>query len=216
MKGNKRWLFWGVGALITLVVLGMVLQAIRNLLWDLSYWLPPWMVGPVLLMGAALLIAFATQIGWPWFQAWKQRQSSQQTPSQTLPPAPDTRRQAAEQSLESIDRLLDKLDDAVSREGLRQERERVAQELQRGDLTVVVFGTGSSGKTSLIRALLQEIVGEVGATMGTTTETKAYRLRLKGLKRGLQLVDTPGILESGRDGREREQEARRRASRAVK
>ena len=102
MKGNKRWLFWGVGALITLVVLGMVLQAIRNLLWDLSYWLPPWMVGPVLLMGAALLIAFATQIGWPWFQAWKQRQSSQKTPSQTLPPAPDTRRQAAEQSLESI------------------------------------------------------------------------------------------------------------------
>ena len=194
MKGNKRWLFWGVGALITLVVLGMVLQAIRNLLWDLSYWLPPWMVGPVLLMGAGLLIAFATQIGWPWFQAWKQRQSSQQTPSQTLPPAPDTRRQAAEQSLESIDRLLDKLDDAVSREGLRQERERVAQELQRGDLTVVVFGTGSSGKTSLIRALLQEIVGEVGATMGTTTETKAYRLRLKGLKRGLQLVDTPGCL----------------------
>ena len=214
MKGNKRWLFWGVGALITLVILGMVLQAIRNLLWDLSYWLPPWMVGPVLLMGAGLLIAFATQIGWPWFQAWKQRQSSQQTPSQTLPPAPDTRRQAAEQSLESIDRLLDKLDDAVSREGLRQERERVAQELQRGDLTVVVFGTGSSGKTSLIRALLQEIVGEVGATMGTTTETKSYRLRLKGLKRGLQLVDTPGILESGRDGREREQEARRRASRA--
>jgi len=37
---------------------------------------------------------------------------------------------------------------------------------------------------------------------------------LKGLRRGLQLVDTPGILESGRDGQEREQEARKRASRA--
>ena len=35
-----------------------------------------------------------------------------------------------------------------------------------GDLVVVVFGTGSSGKTSLIRALLRDIVGEVGAGEG--------------------------------------------------
>ena len=214
MKGNKRWLFWAGGALIALVVLGMVLQAVRNLLWDLSYWLPPWMVGPVLLLGAVLVVALITQIGWPWFQAWKRRQDQPRQSTAELPPPPDTRRKAAEQSLESIGRLLDKLDDAVSREGLRQERERVARELQRGDLTVVVFGTGSSGKTSLIRALLNEIVGDVGASMGTTTKTQTYRLRLKGLQRGLQLIDTPGILESGRDGREREREARRRASRA--
>ena len=172
MKGNKRWLFWAGGALIALVVLGMVLQAVRNLLWDLSYWLPPWMVGPVLLLGAALVVALITQIGWPWFQAWKRRQDQPRQSTAELPPPPDTRRKAAEQSLESIDRLLDKLDDAVSREGLRQERERVARELQRGDLTVVVFGTGSSGKTSLIRALLNEIVGDVGASMGTTTKTQ--------------------------------------------
>ena len=214
MKGNTRLLFWGGGALIALVVIGMVLQAIRNLLWDLSYWLPPWMVGPVLLLAAALIVVVLTQVIWPWYKAWQQKSRGGSPSSQALPTAPDTRRQAAEQSLESIDRLLERLHDDVSREGLRQERERVAQELQRGDLTVVVFGTGSSGKTSLIRALLNEIVGEVGATMGTTTATKTYRLRLKGLRRGLQLVDTPGILESGRDGQEREQEARKRASRA--
>ena len=214
MKGNTRWLFWAGGALVALVVIGMVLQAVRNLLWDLSYWLPPWMVGPVLLLGLGLIVAVISQVLWPWYKAWKQGQVRGDRSAVDEPPAPDNRRQAAEQSLESIDRLLDKLNDAVSREGLRQERERVAQELQRGDLSVVVFGTGSSGKTSLIRALLNEIVGEVGATMGTTTETTRYRLRLKGLKRGLQLIDTPGILESGRDGREREREARRRASRA--
>ena len=50
----------------------------------------------------------------------------------------------------------------VQRAGLQQERERVEEELNRGDLVVVVFGTGSSGKTSLIRALLKEMVGEVG------------------------------------------------------
>ena len=54
VKGNTRLLFWGGAALIALVVIGMVLQAIRNLLWDLSYWLPAWMVGPVLLLGAAV------------------------------------------------------------------------------------------------------------------------------------------------------------------
>ena len=214
VKGNTRLLFWGGGALIALVVIGMVLQAIRNLLWDLSYWLPAWMVGPVLLLGAALIVAVLTQVVWPWYKAWKQKPKGSSSANQPPPAAPDTRRQAAEQSLESIDRLLDRLNDEVSREGLRQERERVAQELQRGDLTVVVFGTGSSGKTSLIRALLNEIVGDVGATMGTTTASRTYRLRLKGLRRGLQLVDTPGILESGRDGQEREQEARKRASRA--
>ena len=99
-------------------------------------------------------------------------------------------------------------------ESLRQERERVEQELNRGDLVVVIFGTGSSGKTSLIRALLREMVGDVSAAMGSTRKTKAYRLRLQGLERALQLVDTPGILEAGDDGISREEIARRRAVRA--
>ncbi len=217
MKLRQSWILWAVGGLIALVVVGMVLQAIRSLLWDLSYLLPAWLIGPVLLIGTLLVVAVILQVGLPWWRAWRQRQAGSgqhRGHAGSTPAPPDSRRQAAEQSLESIDRLLEKLEDAVAREGLRQERERVEQELQRGDLTVVVFGTGSSGKTSLIRALLQEMVGEVGAAMGSTSETHRYRLRLKGLKRGLQLVDTPGILESGRDGREREIEARRQASRA--
>ena len=221
MRQQKRWLFWAGAVLVAMVVLGLVLQAIRNLLWDLSYWLPPWLVGPVLLLGFALVTALAWQLGWPWWQAWRRGSGGDGRSGgagrgrhQDAPPAPDNRRQAAEQSLESIDRLLEKLDDEVAREGLRQERERVERELNRGDLTVVVFGTGSSGKTSLIRALLQEVVGDVGAAMGTTSETRSYRLRLKGLQRGMKLVDTPGIPESGRDSREREQEARRQARRA--
>jgi len=217
VRGQKRWIFWAGGALVALVVLGMVLQAIRNLLWDLSYLLPPWLVGPILLLGVALVVALVLQVGWPWLKAWRQNRTAgdaggRSTDAQPTPP--DSRRQAAEQSLDSIDRLLEKLQDEVAREGLRQDRDRVERELNRGDLTVVVFGTGSSGKTSLIRALLREMVGDVGATMGTTAESRRYRLRLKGLKRGLQLVDTPGILESGRDGQEREREARRQASRA--
>ena len=141
-------------------------------------------------------------------QAWSRR-----TPTST-PAEARNRRVAAQRSLSSIDRLLERIEDGVNRESLRQERQRVSQELDRGDLVVVVFGTGSSGKTSLIRALLQEMVGEVSAAMGSTQTTRAYRLRLQGLERALQLVDTPGILEAGDAGIGREETARRQAIRA--
>jgi len=214
MKGSTRWILIGAAALIALMVIGLVLQGIRNLLWDLSYWLPAWLVGPVLLIGAILIVAAVLQIGLPWYRQWRRRPKPGSQPNDTAMPAPTSRREAAERSLGSVDRLLERLQDDVARQSLQKERERVARELERGDLVVVVFGTGSSGKTSLIRALLRDIVGDVGAAMGSTSESQRYRLRLRGLDRGVQLVDTPGILESGMDGRSREQEARQHATRA--
>ncbi|MCP9847517.1 GTP-binding protein, partial [Synechococcus sp. Lug-A] len=137
-------------------------------------------------------------------------------PAAPPPPAvaPGNRQEAAERQLQAIDQVLERVRDDVARVALRQERERVEAELARGDLELVVFGTGSTGKTSLIRALLDEVVGEVGAAMGSTGDCRVYRLRLKGLRRGLRLVDTPGILEAGSDGRQREITARERAARA--
>ena len=214
MKGSTRWILIGAAALIALMVIGLVLQGIRNLLWDLSYWLPAWLVGPVLLIGAILIVAVVMQIGLPWFRQWRQRSKPGSQPNDAAIPAPTSRREAAERSLGSVDRLLERLQDDVARQSLQKERERVARELERGDLVVVVFGTGSSGKTSLFRALLRDIVGDFGAAMGSTSESQRYRLRLRGLDRGVQLVDTPGILESGMDGRNREQQARQHASRA--
>ena len=214
MKGSTRWILIGAAGLIALMVIGLVLQGIRNLLWDLSYWLPAWLVGPVLLIGAILIVAAVMQVGLPWFRQWRRRSKPGSQLNDAAMPAPTSRREAAERSLGSVDRLLERLQDDVARQSLQKERERVARELERGDLVVVVFGTGSSGKTSLIRALLRDIVGDVGAAMGSTSESQRYRLRLRGLDRGVQLVDTPGILESGMDGRSREQEARQHASRA--
>ncbi len=214
MISRQRLLLWTACALVVLLVIGALVQVVRNLLWDLSYLLPPWLLGPVLLLTAGLIILMIYQVGWPWWKAFKrQNLETAQNNQRPLSP-PSSRHQAAKQSLENIDRLLERLKDEVTREGLKQERERVADELARGDLMVVVFGTGSSGKTSLIRALLNEMVGEVGAPMGSTTSSQIYRLRLKGLDRGLQLADTPGILEAGRAGLSREKEARQRASRA--
>ena len=125
-----------------------------------------------------------------------------------------TKKQAAKQSLESIDKLIDRIHNDVASEALREERARVENQLSRGDLEVVVFGTGSSGKTSLIRALLNEIVGEIGPSMGSTSKSTSYKLHIKKLDRAIKIIDTPGILEGGKEGRLREKDALLKASHA--
>ena len=205
-------LWWLLGlALVVLVVLGLVVQVLNNLLWQLNYLLPSWLVGPVLLLvvgGGALLLG---RLAWPWItDLGRNRRGQGPSPAEDLPPS--SRQEAARRNLAAIDQVLDRVRDEVQRQALRQERERIEAELQRGDLVLVVFGTGSAGKTSLIRALLKEVVGEVGAAMGSTEECVSYRLRLRDLSRGLRLVDTPGILEAGGDGRSRETIARRQAA----
>ncbi len=127
---------------------------------------------------------------------------------------PSTKKKAASQSLKSIDQLIVLINDKVKAKALKEKKERVALELTRGDIVLVVFGIGSSGKTSLIRALLKKIVGNVSPSMGSTKYQKNYRLRLKGLNRGIRIVDTPGILESGEIGRTRENRALREAANA--
>jgi len=118
-----------------------------------------------------------------------------------------SKKQAADKSLESIENLITLINDKVKAKALKAEKDRVSLELERGDIILVVFGIGSSGKTSLIRALLKRIVGQVSPEMGSTKTKESYRLKLKGLSRGIKIIDTPGILEAGRDGREREKSA---------
>jgi uncharacterized protein len=212
MPPRRLWLWIGLGLLLLLLA-GMVLQALNQLLWQLSYWLPAWLVGPLLLLiGAALLLALF-QLGGPWLAALRRPGGGGSGARPNLTP-PSSRREAAERNLAAIDRTLERVRDEVERQGLHQERQRMQAELERGDLLIVVFGVGSAGKTSLIRALLRELVGEVGAPMGSTTETSRYRLRLRGLQRAVLLEDTPGILEAGETGRQREEAARRQAARA--
>ena len=156
-------------------------------------------------------VLLLVQLAWPWLRTLSGK--ARPGASASLPP-PGNRREAAAQNLAAIDQTLDRVRDAVEREALRQERQRMEVELERGDLVIVLFGTGSAGKTSLIRALLQELVGKVGAAMGSTSETKRYRLRLRSLQRAVVLVDTPGILEAGAAGLERERLARDQAGKA--
>ena len=211
MPRLRLWL-WIAIALVVLLLVGVVLQGLNQLLWQLSYWLPGWLVGPLLLVVVAAIVLALVQLGWPWLQAMG-RQGQGGRPSHP-PQQASNRREAAARNLQAIDQTLEQVRDAVERQALQQERERMQEELERGDVVIAVFGTGSTGKTSLIRALLQELVGTVGAPMGSTRAVNRYRLRLRGLERAVILEDTPGILEAGEAGREREETARRQAARA--
>ena len=218
MLPKRLWL-WIALALLLLVVAAVVLQAFNQLLWQLSYWLPGWLIGPLVLFVLAAIGLALAQVGLPWLQALRQGKGTGPGRRGEAPlnlERPASRREAAERNLDAIDRTLERVRDAVEREALQQERIRMQTELERGDLRIVVFGGGSVGKTSLIRALLQELVGSVGAPMGSTTSSSSdrYRLRLRGLERAVILEDTPGILESGAEGLRREELARRQASRA--
>jgi uncharacterized protein len=216
MKQRTRLWLAAALLLLALLVVGMVLQTFNQLIWQLSGVLPYGLVGPVallLVLAAALLLA---QLAWPWLRGlsaggWGRRSG---TAAPAAPTPPSSRRDAATRQLAGIDQTLERVRDSVAREALRQERQRMAAELERGDLVVVVFGVGSSGKTSLIRALLRQLVGEVGAAMGSTGGSQRYRLRLRGLQRAIWLVDTPGILEAGNDGGSRERQARQQAATA--
>ena len=81
---RSRLLIGLAAGLLALVVIGAILQAVRSLLWDLSYLLPGWLLTPVLLLAVGLILALGIQIGWPWWHSWQRRK---QRPDQRGLPA---------------------------------------------------------------------------------------------------------------------------------
>jgi uncharacterized protein len=140
----------------------------------------------------------------------KRRQRRRSRP----PVIPAEKTAVATENLEAIRAQLGQIQDEVTKQALLSRSREIEQNLQRGGLTIAVFGTGSAGKSSLINALVGRMVGEVGATMGTTTVGATHKLQLAGVKRDILIADTPGILEAGDAGTDREKEARRLAAEA--
>jgi small GTP-binding protein len=106
----------------------------------------------------------------------------------------------------------------VGDQSVKAELNRELGELRTGrehrEFHVVVFGTGSAGKTSLINALLGRDVGTTEAVMGTTQRGENHTYTLEGIEGTVYLTDTPGLSEIGAGGAAREQEARELAARA--
>ncbi len=122
--------------------------------------------------------------------------------------------QAAAQNLQALKQQVGQIQDRITQKALLGRSRRIEADLQRGEVKVVIFGTGSAGKTSLVNALVGEILGETNPIMGTTTQGETYSLKLRGVDREILIIDTPGILEAGIAGTERETIAKQLATEA--
>ncbi len=128
--------------------------------------------------------------------------------------APSDIVKAAEVQAEKAQIVLEQVKDGDVKARLQQELATLKQDREHRRFHVVVFGTGSAGKTSLINAILGQAVGQVGATMGTTKVGENHTHAIDGVDGTLLLTDTPGLSEIGEGGNLREAEARDLAARA--
>ena len=101
---------------------------------------------------------------------------------------------AAKKSLDGLDIINKKIKDKVKLELLNYEKNKLETQLKTGDYNVILFGAGSSGKTSIARSLLKNIIGKTSPTIGTTKEITSYKIRIPILKRNINIIDTPGLL----------------------
>ena len=111
---------------------------------------------------------------------------------------------AAKISLEGVEKINRKISDKVKVELLNYEKNKLESQLKTGDYKVTLFGAGSSGKTSIARSLLKNIVGKTSPKIGTTRQINSYKIRIPILKRNIQIIDTPGLFEPSEIGEERE------------
>ena len=199
----SRQLLLIIGLILILAMALWLIDGLQRLYWQLSYTSPFLAAILVLLMIALVgLFIFAFLYYNNIF-----RLGGAVSPRQAIE-VPPVKTDAAEATLKAVQQQVAQIQDEVARQALLQRSRQIAMELERGELRVVVFGTGSAGKTSLINALFGRMVGTVGAPMGTTIAAATYRLELPGLSRSILITDTPGILEAGEPGQERGQAAR--------
>jgi len=130
------------------------------------------------------------------------------------PIAPKTPTAAATVTLDAAQQHVSQIQDEVAKAALRQRSETIQQLMDSGDFQIVVFGLGSTGKTSTVNAILGRAAGAVDAAMGTTITSNAYRLQFAGVERKILLTDTPGLLEASIWGEERGAQARQLATEA--
>ena len=111
---------------------------------------------------------------------------------------------AAKNSLEAIDEINKKISNKIYGDLLKYEKIKLEKQFKYGDYNVILFGAGSSGKTSIARALLKNLIGKISPTIGTTKDITSYKIRIPILKRNINIIDTPGLFEAFKEGQERE------------
>jgi GTPase SAR1 family protein len=197
------------------LILGLMIWLIASLSWlysQVAGSASPLLANLLLLL---LIILFGMLI-FALFYYWRllHRPKKNQAKPQVNLKVPAAKVEVAEETLKALRLQVNQIQDEVARQALISRSREIEASLSRGNVEVVVFGTGSAGKTSVINALVGRMAGKVGAPMGTTELGETYTLKLKGLDREILITDTPGILEAGIAGTQREKLARQLATEA--
>jgi small GTP-binding protein len=196
--------------LVVLLVLWSVVAVLNTLIsvYDRLAWMSRWVAGGAtiaLAMAAVLAIYVTARLLW---------KMGRDGPSSKRPEVPTDLIEAANLQAEQVEKMLPTVADPEARANLERELQRLREARAHRRFHVVVFGTGSAGKTSLINAVLGREVGAVEATVGTTRHGEEHTHLVEGVDGTLALTDTPGISEIGDGGAMREAEARGLAARA--
>jgi len=101
----------------------------------------------IVLLG--ILIFALIYYGWQFQRA--QRRSRRR---RRVPKVPVEKTEAATENLKAVRQQVTQIQDEVARQALLSRSREIESILSRGELQVVVFGTGSAGKTSLVNALM--------------------------------------------------------------
>lgn len=204
----SRLLILIFGLVLILGLMIWLIDSLSRLYWQIAYY--PLLSQALLVLLIVLLGVLIAAFVYYLFILPRSQQRRRRQPAQLKVPAAKT--EAAEETLKAVRQQVTQIQDEVARQELLLRSREIEQNLSRGELQVVVFGTGSAGKTSIVNALIGRMVGQVGAPMGTTEVGATYSLKLKGMNREILITDTPGILEAGVAGTEREQLARQLAT----
>ncbi|MGI0481563.1 DUF697 domain-containing protein [Geminocystis sp. CENA526] len=198
------------------VIFGLMLWLISALsrLYSEIAWTSPFLANFLVFILIVLLICFIAIFIY-YLGVLPNRQSGTRGKHRkNVPTLPAEKNQIASKTIQAVKKQVAQIQDEVTQKALLAKSQQIEANLTTGILKVAVFGTGSAGKTSLVNALIGEMVGDVNASMGTTTEGVTYSLKLPQANREILITDTPGILEVGAPGEIREQLARQLATEA--
>lgn len=201
-------LIFGLIAILGLMI--WLIDSLSRLYWQLAYY--PLLSQAILFLIIVLLAVLIAAFVYYLFVLPRSQQTRKR--KRQAPKVPVAKTEAAEETLKAVRQQVSQIQDEVTRQELLLRSREIEQNLSRGEVQVVIFGTGSAGKTSIVNALIGRMVGKIGAPMGTTEVGETYSLTLKGVNREILITDTPGILEAGIAGTEREKLARRLATEA--
>ncbi len=199
----------------TLIVLGLITVGLGSAAWlvasqrDLHDRLA--VTSPALATGFVVVTSCAA-IGLTSIGIWQFVRFSR--PPKPPVKAPSDIIEAAEAQATRAELNVEKISDEATQQSLRNEIATIRTDAQHRRFHVVIFGTGSAGKTSLINALLGREVGKTEATIGTTAHGENHAYGLDDVDGSVILTDTPGLSDIGSGGVEREREARNLAARA--